>query len=149
MGLQLREGAISWVRDLNASASTTVYPTATTAGVAIPAAWAAGNLGSRTHVAVEHSIASGTLSLVVAVYGLPRVQGDMTTSPTWAYLGSLNNGSSMTATTTTAWSPNVSTVRTVEVFAVAAANFERLATRQIAPGGVTVSTTTYFGFPQE
>ncbi len=148
MGLQLREGNISWVRDLNASASTTAYMTATTAGITVPTSSAAGFLGSRTHVAVEHSIASGTLSLVVAVYGLPRIMGDMTTSPTWAYLGSFNNGSSM-AVDTGKWSPDASTIRVAEVFTFSAANYERLATRQIAPGGTTVSTTTYFGFPQE
>ncbi len=148
MGTQLREGPVSWVRDLSASAATTAYMTATTAGVAIPAAWAHGNLGNRTHALVEHSIASGTLSLVVAVYGLPRIMGDMTTSPKWDYLGSFNSGSSM-AVDTSKWSPDASTIRVAEVFSFSAANYERLASRQIAPGGVTPSTTTYFGFPQE
>ncbi len=146
--VQIREGNISWVRDLSASASTTAYPTSTTAGVIIPSTSAAGYLGSRTHVLVEHAVASGTVSLTVAVYGLPRIMGDMTTSPTWAYLGSFNNAASMAADTSK-WSPDTSTIRVAEVFTVAAANYERLATRQIAPGGTTVSTTTYIGFPQE
>lgn len=148
MGVQLREGPISWNRDLNSSASTTAYPTSTTAGVRVPTTKAEGNLGTRAHVLAEHSVASGTVSLTLALYGLPRVMGDMTTSPTWAYLGSFNSGTSMAADTSK-WSPDASTIRVAEVFTVSAANYERLTTRQIAPGGTTVSTTTYIGFPEE
>ncbi len=148
--VQIREGNVYWVRDLNASTSTTAYPTATTAGIAVPAgAGAVGYLGSRVHVDVEHSIASGTVSLVVALYGLPRIMGDMTTSPTWAHLGTFNSGTSMAASTSIPWNPDASTIRKIETFNFSAANYERLATRQIAPGGTTVSTTTYIGFPQE
>ncbi len=147
--LQIREGNVTWVRDLNASASTTAYPSGSSAGIAVPSALAVGGLGSRTHVAVEHSIASGTVSLVIGLYALPRIMGDMTTTPTWAHIGTFNAGTSMGASSTVPWNPSVSTIRKVEVFNFSAANFERLATRQIAPGGTTVSTTTWIGWPQE
>ncbi len=146
--MQLREGPVTWVRDLNASTSTTVIPTATTAGVAIPDALAAGRLGARVHVLVDHGIASGTLSLVVHLYGLPRNSGDMTTgTPRWSYLGSFNNGSSMAQDAK--WSGAATSIRVAEVFTVSPANYERLATAQYAPGGTSPATTTYIGFPVE
>ncbi len=147
--VQIREGQVYWIRDLNASTATTAYPTSTTAGVAVPASLSAGGLGSRTHVCVEHAIASGTISLVVALYGLPRVTGTMTTSPTWAHLGTFFNGSSLPGSSTLPWDPTISTIRKIETFNFSAANYERLATRQIAPGGTSPVTTVYLGFPQE
>lgn len=147
--IQVREGAIGWVRDLDASTATTAFPTSSGAGVTVPTTWPVGYLGSRTHVSVSHTVASGTVSLTLALYGLPRIMGDMTTgSQKWCYLGSFNNGSSMAADTSK-WSPDASTIQVAEVFTVSAANYERLATRQIAPGGTSPSTTTHIGFPQE
>jgi hypothetical protein len=147
--VQIREGQIYWIRDLDRSASTTAYPTSTTAGVVIPATKAAGYLGSRVHVYLEATVAAGSaISVTAALYGLPRVMGDMTTSPSWAYLGSFNNGSSMTADTSK-WSNTTADIRVAEVFTAAPANYERFATRQIGSSGTGLFTTTYIGFPEE
>ncbi len=146
MGSQLREGPVIWVRDLNASTATTVFPTASTAGVVVPSTISEGRAGSRVHALVRHTVASGTVSLTMALYGYSS-RGDFSGGG-WSYLGSFNNGSSMAADTSK-WSPDASTINTVEVFTVSGANFERFATRQIGPGGTTPTTTTYIGFPVE
>ncbi len=148
MGAQNREGPITWVRDLNASTGTTVIPTASTAGIVVPSTLQEGRLGERVHAFVDHAVGSGTLSLVVHLYGLPRISGDVTVGgQKWAYLASFNSGSSMAVDAK--WSPTASTISVAEVFTFSAANYERLASRQYAPGGTNPTTTTYFGFPVE
>lgn len=146
MGLQLREGQVQWVRDLNASTSTTAYPTLSTQGVKVPSNMQEGNAGSRVHIMCRHAVASGVMSLYVSVYGYSAT-GDFSAGG-WSYLGSFNNASSMAADTSK-WSPDASTISTVEVFSMSGANYQRIATRQIAPGGTGVSTDTYVGFPVE
>lgn len=140
--IQIREGRVAWHLDLNASTASTSFPSASTQGVAPGSAHA----GSRVHVKCDHTVASGTVSLVVALYGYTT--GDVSGAGAgWYLLGSFNGGSAMAASSTTPWSPDASTIHTAEVFAVSGLNFDRFATRQIAPGGTGVSTTTYIGFP--
>ncbi len=145
MGTQLREGRILWVKDLDASASNTAYPTASTTGVVVPATLQEGNAGSRVHVQARYTVTSGTASLTLGLYGYAVANTATTAAVGWSYLGAFNSGSSMAANTAT-WSPDASTILVSEVFTVSAANYERLATRQIA-GGVGTATTTYIGFP--
>jgi len=142
--IQLREGRISWNLDLNASTSTTAFPTSSTQGIAVSQS----HSGSRVHVKVDHTVASGTVSLVVALYGYTT--GDASAAGSgWYFLGAFNNNSSMAASSTAVWSPDASTIRTAEVFSASGLNFDRFMTRQIAPGGTGVSTTTYIGFPKD
>jgi len=146
MAHQLREGSIYWVRDLNASASNSVIPSSSTAGVTVPTSISEGNSGTRVHVAVQHTVASGTVSLTVGLYGY-TARGELSGTAGWFYLGSLNNASSMAADTSK-WSPNVSTINVAEVFTVAGANYERYATRQVTSSTTTgTATTTFIGFP--
>jgi hypothetical protein len=147
MGTQLREGRIQWVKDLDASTGNTAFPTASTTGVVVPSTLAESRAGNRVHVQARYSIASGTASLMLGLYGYAVSNTTTTAAIGWSYLGSFNSGSSMAAATST-WSPDASTILVSEVFTVSAANYERLATRQIA-GGTGISTTTYIGFPVE
>lgn len=146
MSFQSREGRIIWVKDLNASTATTAFPVGPTAGVPLPANMQEGRSGGRIHVMARHAVASGTVSLFVSVYGY-TAEGAFTAGG-WTYLGSFNNNAPMAADGSR-WSPDISTIATSEVFSMSGANYQRLATRQIAPGGSSPTTDTYIGFPQE
>jgi hypothetical protein len=143
MSMQIREGRVAWTLDLNASTASTVFPTTSTQGIATGQY----RHGSRVHVKIDHTVATGVVSLFVALYGYTT--GDATAAGSgWYFLGAFNNASSMAANTSQ-WSPDASTIRTAEVFTISDANYDRLYTRQIAPGGTTPNTTTYIGFPTE
>lgn len=151
MGMQLREGPINWVQDLAASASTTVYPgsvgTAATAGIPRPVN-ARG--ASRVHVAMDYTVASGTLSTQVSLYGYTEsnssgTAGTFAAVSTWVFLGALNGGASITANAAT-WTFSATRILVSEVFSVSAENYTRYATRAYATGGTTPSVSTYIGF---
>ena len=144
MSQMLREGAIVWAQDLNASTSTTAFPTTSTQGVAWPTTL--NRRAGRIHVGVRHSVASGTVSLMVQLYGYSAV-GDFSAGG-WFYLGGFNSGSSM-AVDGSKWSPDSSTINVAETFTASTENYSRYYTRQIAPGGSSPTTTTYIGFPTE
>lgn len=139
---QLREAPIKWQRDLNGSTAVTVYPTLATDGVAIPDA--TGRNGSRVHVGVDYTAASGTLSLTVALYGYTNPSTTWATS-TWVYLASLNGGSSITADTAK-WSMSGTRIALAEVFSASGENYTRYATRIGPPGGSSPVVSTYVGF---
>lgn len=140
MGTQLQEGPIVWYRDLNAVSVTTAFPTLATEGVAVPA----GQLGSRVHIRVRHTQASGTLSCNVSVLGFAPA-GTYGSADRWVYLGGLNSGSSMAADTSK-WSSDANALDVAEVFSASGQNYTRYATRVVAPGGTTPVTTTDIGF---
>lgn len=143
MSTQIHEGRVAWNLDLNASTASTAFPTLSTQGVLA----ASSRHGQRIHVKIDHTVASGVVSLFTALYGYTT--GDATGAGSgWYFLGAFNNAASMAANTSQ-WSPDASTIRTAEVFSVSDRNFDRYMTRQIAPGGTGVATTTYIGFPQE
>ncbi len=141
MAISIRSGKVNWVQDLNGSTSATPLPTASTAGV-VPA-YPGGCSGSNVHIGVDYTVASGTLSLTVSVYGYTQTG----TFPGWKFLGQLNNASSM-AVDTTRWSPNTSQITMAEIFSCSGENYERYATRSI-PGGTSPVVSTYVGFPTE
>lgn len=146
MGTQLVEREIIWIQDLNGSASTTVYPSGASAGVAAP------NVrrnASRVHVGLEYTVASGTLSTQIGLYGYTDAMasgaaGTWATS-TWVYLGALNAGSSITANAAT-WTSSATRLAFAEVFSVGGGQYSRYATRAYATGGTTPLVSTYIGF---
>ena len=149
MGAQQRLGQIIWVQDLNGSAGTTAYPSASTAGVAPEDASPsidANKTGTRVHVAVEYTVASGTTSCTVALLGYATT-GSLSAGR-WLYLGSMNGGTAMAANTSK-WSPDTSTIRAAEVFTLSGEQFTRFKTRSIAPGGTSPLVSTYIGFERE
>lgn len=145
-----REPSIIWAQHLDASTSATVYPTLATDGVAIPGT---GHAANRVHIGVDYTVASGTMSLTVGVYGLTTplsaggTAGKWIGTSTWVYLGSLNGGSSITADTQK-WSQSTTRITLTEVFSVSGENYQRIATRSI-PGGTTPVVSTYVGFCTE
>ncbi len=151
MAIQIREAPISWSQHLDASTSATVYPSLSTDGVAIPTS--TGHGASRVHIGVDYTVASGTMSLTVGVYGLTTplsaggAAGKWVGTSTWVYLGSLNGGSSITADTQK-WSQSATRITLTEVFSVSAENYQRIATRSI-PGGTSPVVSTYVGFCTE
>lgn len=145
--MQLGEGAIRWIQDIAASASSTAWPSGATAGIAkesLSPAIAPGMGASRLHVAAKATAASGALTETIHLYGY-ATRGSFSSAPEWMYLGSMNSGSAM-AVDTTKWSPNASTISVAEVFTVSADNYDRFATRSISPGGTTPSVSTWIGF---
>jgi hypothetical protein len=149
MGQQLREGQIIWYQDLANTVLTTVYPSGLTAGVPIPSV---GRTASRVHIGVDYTVASGTLSVTIPIYGLTTVPGAGGTvsntwlsTSTWVYLGSLNAGASITANGGT-WNQATSRITFAEVFSVSGENYSRIATRNYAAGGTTPVVSTYIGF---
>jgi hypothetical protein len=139
-GMQLREGRVDWVADLAGSTSSTVYPSGATAGVTPPNP---GRSASRLHVFVDYTVASGTMSLNVSLYGYTGGSATPAT-PAWVYLGALNGGSSITANTST-WSQSATRITLAEVFSVSGENFSRYATRSV-PGGTSPVVSTWVGF---
>jgi len=150
MSFQQREAKISWVQDLNASTSTTVFPSGASAGV--PTLTAYGRGANRVHVGVDYRVASGTMSVQLALYGYTQptsstVSGSWSTA-TWVYLGALNGGASITTNTAT-WSESATHIAFAEVFSVAVDNYDRFATRAYGTGGSSPLVSTYVGFAME
>jgi len=143
--VQIHEAPIQWTRDLNGSTAVTVFPSLATDGVPIPAY--TGRNGSRVHVGVDYTAASGTLSLTVGLYGYTNPSTTWATS-TWVYLASLNAGGSI-ASDTSKWSSSATRITLAEVFGVSGENYTRLATRIGPPGGTSPVVSTYIGFPLE
>jgi hypothetical protein len=139
----LHESPVIWYQDLAGSTSATVYPTLATNGIAIPAS--TGRNGQRVHIGVDYTVASGTMSLTVPVYGYAASSSVGWAASTWVYLGSLNSGSSIT-TDTQKWSQSATRITLTEVFSVSGENYSRIATRSI-PGGTNPVVSTYIGFP--
>lgn len=147
MGTQLREGEIIWYQDLNASASTTVFPSGASAGVPRPNP---GRGASRVHVGLDYRVASGTLSTQISLYGYTIPGQSITASnswstSTWVFLGSLNGGASITANAAT-WTESATHIIFSEVFSVSGDNYSRFATRAYGTGGTTPVVSTYIGF---
>lgn len=142
--MQLREGSVLWVQDLNGSTGTTVYPSGATAGVAVPSAFGAGRTASRVHLMADYTVASGTISFQVALYGYTG-GSPVPTVPKWVYLGALNGGSSITANAAT-WTTSATQIQLAEVFSVSGENYSRFATRSYAPGGTSPVLSTWVGF---
>lgn len=147
MGMQLREGPIIWAQDLIGSTGTTVYPSGASAGIPRPAN-ARG--ASRIHVAMDYTVASGTLSTQVSLYGYTESNGTGTAgtfggTSTWVYLGALNGGASITANAAT-WTASATRLLVAEVFSVSAENYTRYATRAYGTGGSSPVVSTYIGY---
>ncbi len=142
--MNLHEGEIAWIRDLNGSTGTTVFPSASTAGVAKEDLTAGGRQGAarRVHVAVDYTVSSGTMSCLIGVYGFAN-KGALTS--TWCYLGAFNGGSPVTASTLN--SASSTRIVLAEVFEMSTDNYSRLATRSIVPGGNSPVVSTYIGIP--
>lgn len=147
MGFQLRDGPVWWVRDLNASTSTTVFPSASTDGIALPTTFGTGRAASKIHVGVDMSVSGGTLSCFVSVYGY-ATSGTLNSAPRWFHIGTMNSGSAMAANGAT-HSSSANTLTRAETFSISGENYERFATRSIAPGGTSPVVSTYIGFPLE
>ncbi len=149
MGMSQREGQIIWYQDLANTILTTVYPSGGSAGVAIPTL---GRAASRVHIGVDYTVASGTMSVSIPIYGYtipPGAGGTVSntwlSTSTWVYLGGLNAGASITADTTR-WSQSATRITLAEVFSVSGENYSRIATRNYAAGGTTPVVSTYIGF---
>lgn len=149
MGFQIHEGAIKWSQDLNGSVLTTVYPSGGTAGVPIPSL---GRTANRIHIGLDYTVASGTMSITIPVYGytIPLSagtgsSGSWLSTSTWVYLGSLNGGANIAADTSK-WSPSATRISFAEVFTVSGENYSRIATRNYAAGGTSPVVSTYVGF---
>jgi hypothetical protein len=142
MSLVLTEGRVDWIQDLAGSTAATPYPSASTDGVGLSgmATGASGHASNRLFVMARVQITTGTLSCTVPVYGYSAQAGN------WSYLGSLNGGSSIAASTSK-WSPDASTAVLTEYFSVAPRNFERFATRCIP--GTNHIVSTWVGIPLE
>lgn len=139
--MQARYGEIVFQQDLNGSTATTAYPSATTDGVGLPTTATAGRDGTRVHVLVRYQVALGTVSTDVHLYGLT---GTTAGPGHWAYLASMNGGSSLTSTGP--WAVNSSTVCIQERFELGHAQLYRLATRCINPQGTTPLVSTWIGY---
>ena len=146
MAVQLTEAPIKWVQDLNGSAGTTVFPSGASAGLASPNER---RNSARVHVALDYTVASGTMSTQVALYGYADAMssgaaGTFATS-TWVYLGAMNGGASITANNAT-WSASATRILFAEVFSVGGGQYSRFATRTYGTGGSTPLVSTYIGF---
>jgi len=142
MVAQLNEAPVKWIRDLNGSTAVTVFPSLATDGVAVPGN--TGRDGSRVHIMADYTVASGTMSLTVGVYGYTWPTTTLSTS-TWVYLASLNSGSSI-AVDTAKWSVSATRIVLAEVFSFSGENYQRIATRIGPPGGSSPVVSTYVGF---
>lgn len=144
MTVAIREGGVAWTQVLNASTSSTLYPSTTTAGVALgPTTLGGSPMGNRLHVAVEVNSTAGT-SCTVAVLGLIGAGSgglDSITSK-WVHIGSLNAGSSIVATTSR-WSDSTTHVFLAEVINTPPAAFDRFTT--IVVQGSTNVVSTWVG----
>lgn len=135
-------GPIIWQADLASSTATTAWPSGTSQGISLPSATASpGRVGARLHVLLMYQVAAGTVSTDVHLYGYHAQSG----IASWAFLGSLNGGNSITARTDK-WSPTTSTVVLAEYFAVGLEQFSRYATRCINPQGTTPLVSTWIGY---
>ena len=138
---QLSEAGILFTQDLAGSTSTTPYPSGATAGVPVPGN--PGRDGTRVHVAVDYTVASGTMSLTVPVYGYTWPSNTLP-NPIWVYLGALNGGTSITNNTSSS-AQSATRITLAEVFSMSGENYQRYATRSI-PGGTSPVVSTYIGF---
>lgn len=152
MGYQTAEGGIRWVQDLNASTSTTAYPTATTAGKSLQDCMTGGvpplRSANRIYVAVDYADTVGATSCNVHVYGLLD-QGIFSAAPRWAWIAAMNKGQPIAATG--AGGPQFSALRVLstEAFVISGDNFTRFATRSLVPAGTAPTVSTFIGFPLE
>ncbi len=148
MSIVHREPSVAWSPHLVGTTVVNLFPSTLTAGVAIPGV---GHAANRVHVAADYTVASGTMSLTVGVYGLTTplsaggTAGTFLGTSTWVYLGSLNAGSSIAADTSR-WSVSATRITLAEVFSVSGENYQRIATGCGPPGGTTPVVSTYIGF---
>lgn len=146
MGMQLREGHVYWIQDLNGSTATTPFPTASTEGISVsayPNVLNPPRAADRVHVRVRYQVATGVLSTDVHLYGY-----DSAVLSAWSYLGSINAGNSLTSNGAK-WSPDGSTIALAEYFVTSGENYDRYMTRCINPQGTTPLVSTWIGFARE
>lgn len=151
MGVQLREGEIRFVQDLNGSTTSTAHPTNSGHGGVVPSlpdGSRPGGRGGRVVIMARGQIAAAPMSFEVHVYGKDAATGY------WGYINSLNGGASIVATTVLG--PNTSTAVIIEGLTyknqasvpVLVENFSAFATRMVCSGVATTSlhvVSTYVG----
>ena len=95
-------------------------------------------MGDRCHVTIRYQVASGTAATDCHLYGY------ITDAGWWAYLGSINSGGSIAASTP--WNESATAIAIHEHFPIAMGQVSRLMTRVINPQGNTPVITTYIGY---
>lgn len=152
MGYQTAEGPIRWAQDLNASTSTTAYPTLATQGVSTGAVITGGpamlRSANRIYVHVDYADTVGATSCAVHVYGYAS-SGTFAASPRWMWIGAMNKGAPMAGTGAGGVAASALRVLSTEAFIVSGDNFERYATRSLVPAGTAPTVSTFIGFPME
>lgn len=151
MGYQTAEGRVFWLQDLNASTSSTAYPTLATQGIAKESlASQPGPLRSanRVYVAVDYADTVGAVSCAIHLYGYADT-GAFSASPRWLWVGAMNKGQPIAASGV--GGPQVSALRVLstEALLVSGDNFTRYATRSLVPSGTAPTVSTFIGFPLE
>lgn len=136
---------IVWKQDLTASTATTAYPTSSTQGIALSSfgdTITPLTTGDKIHVALDYTVASGTMSTDVHVYGY--VASSIGNSMTgWYYVGGLNGSGSITADAK--WSASSTQIKLMEFVNITLDQVSRLYTRCVAPGGTSPVISTYIG----
>ena len=155
MGYQNAEGPILWVQDLNASTSTTVFPSGASAGVAkenattgVPAGGVTPMRGSnRIYLAVDYADTVGATSCSIHLYGYAD-RGAFAASPRWLWCGAMNRGLPIAGTTANGLQAPLRVLST-EPINISCDNFSRYATRSLVPAGTAPTISTFIGFPLE
>jgi len=151
MGYQTAEGRVFWLQDLNASTTTTAYPTLATQGIAkesLAQAPAPSRVGNRLFVAVDYADTVGATSCNIQVYGYADT-GAFSTSPRWLWVGAMNKGAPIAATGAGGAQVSATRVMSTEAILISGDNFSRFCTRSLVPAGTAPTVSTFIGFALE
>ncbi len=152
MGYQTAEGGIRWVQDLNASTTTTAYPSGGAAGKALSDIMTGGvaplMAANRIWVAVDYADTVGAVSCRIDLLGYAD-QGVFASSPRWLWVGAMNKGQPIAATGAGGSQVSALRVLSTEAFNVSGDNFSRFVTRSLVPSGTAPTVSTFIGFPTE
>lgn len=149
--MNLSEGNIRWLQDLNASTTTTVFPTASTDGVSVADVMTGGVspgvVNNKVYVQVDYRDTVGATSCLIAVYGYSTTGIFGTVPPTWSYIGALNKGAPIAGTGVGGVQASATRVVSTEVFEISGNAYSRFKTRSLVPAGTAPTISTYIGFP--
>jgi hypothetical protein len=153
MATQLYEGGIRWLQDLNASTSSTVFPTASTDGVSVQSVMTGGvgpgRVGNKIYVMVDYRDTVGATSCLIGLYGYATTGVFATVPATWSFIGALNKGQPIAASGVGGFQASALRAISTEAFEIGGNAYERFKTRSLVPAGTAPTVSTYIGFPIE